>query len=501
MSERKPEHIQDIDDGPPVLYDDVAECALLGAALLDYRVLSSVDVQPGAFSLVSRRALWATGQDLAQQGIQVDEVTLPLDVLDAIGGAPGILELINSCPSVTRAGDYARIVREKSEQRQTLDLAERLARAAHRPHDERVVQVRETMALSKNLVNSVTTAGAWRTYTLTDAYAPRDPLVYVVDDLFSLPSLSIVYGSPGCLKSMLMADMALCVAGGIPWLPSPPDQVGVPPRKTVAVPVLWIDFDNGTRRTHERIEALGRAHNLDPEMTPFYYVSMPTPWLDANDDESMNSLIRMVNVLNAGLVIVDNLGVVSGDADENSAQMVQVLSNFRLLSEETGAAVVVVHHQRKTTGYSARTGESLRGHSSIEAALDLALLVQREDGAKNVKIQSTKTRGTDVYPFGALFSYEHRPGTKELLRARFYGLPMIDNRKPARARRAILEVIGEAEKSPNKKTLVMLAQEVYSDIGVIYYRNTIDMLVDSKEITETSGSNYSKHYSLSSLEL
>ena len=107
--------------------------------------------------------------------------------------------------------DYARIVREKAEQRRTRDIADRFARAALRSRDERRAQVRDAIRFSTNLISESTAAG-WQTYTLEDAYEPREPLVYVVDSLFSLPSLSIVYGAPGCLKSMLMLDMALCVA-------------------------------------------------------------------------------------------------------------------------------------------------------------------------------------------------------------------------------------------------------------------------------------------------
>ena len=340
------------------------------------------------------------------------------------------------------------------------------------------------------------TPAAWGMLTLADAYAPRDPLFYVVADLFCLPSLSIVYGAPGCLKSMLLADMALCVAGGLPWLPSLPDaRKPVSARETTLVPVLWCDFDNGTRRTHERIEALARARDLDPEATPFYYVSMPTPWLDGNSPMSVSGLTELANSQNVGLIVIDNLGAVSGDADENSAGMVQVLANFRLLAERTTAAVVIVHHQRKSTGFNARAGESLRGHSSIEAALDLALLVQRDEGAAEVAMQSTKTRGTDVLPFGAVFAFDHRTGTKELERAQFYGMPVVDNRKPARAQRAILEAVDESETPPNKSSLVRLAQGIY-ETGVNYYRDVIDLLVNAGDLVESEGKKNAKFYSL-----
>lgn len=58
----------------------------------------------------------------------------------------------------------------------------------------------------------------WKLRSLADAYRPRPPLYYLVDGLLPAPSLSIVYGGPGSLKSMLLADLCVCVASGQPWL-------------------------------------------------------------------------------------------------------------------------------------------------------------------------------------------------------------------------------------------------------------------------------------------
>lgn len=41
----------------------------------------------------------------------------------------------------------------------------------------------------------------WQRYTLADAYKPRPPRRYLVDGLLPVPSLSIVFGGPGSLKS------------------------------------------------------------------------------------------------------------------------------------------------------------------------------------------------------------------------------------------------------------------------------------------------------------
>lgn len=268
----------------------------------------------------------------------------------------------------------------------------------------------------------------WKLRTLKDAYTERPPVQYVVGGLFALPSLNVVYGAPGSMKSMMLADAAVSVAAGLPWLePLPNNKDGTRPLSTMRAPVLWIDYDNGTLRTDERFDALARARGL-PDDAPIHYVSMAQPWLDANDGYMVRELAEAIIQLGVKLVIIDNLGLISGDADENSADMVKVMGNLRRLAEDTGAAVVVIHHQRKGN-MADRAGDLLRGHSSIEAALDLALLVTRENQDPKLIIRPTKVRGASIASaFGAEFTYTHKRGTKDLESARFWGLPIVSRK-------------------------------------------------------------------------
>lgn len=268
--------------------------------------------------------------------------------------------------------------------------------------------------------------GKWEVYTLEDAYKERPPRKYLIDGLLPYPSLSIVFGGPGSLKSMLLADMCMCVALGKKWLePLPGDKNKGITLLTNSASILWIDFDNGRDRSHERFEAAGRAHDVPADYANVRYVSMPTPWLDASNRELIIQLAELIKHLGAKLVVIDNLGLITGDVEENSGKMAQVMGHLRWLCEECECAVIVVHHQRKSSGASndkgVRKGEMLRGHSSIEASLDLALLVERKEGSDSVAVIPTKVRGFKEYDaIGARFAYEHKPGTKDLALARFF---------------------------------------------------------------------------------
>ena len=284
-------------------------------------------------------------------------------------------------------------------------------------------EVEELLSAAKSFDKTIT-PDPWKIYTLADALAERPPLEWAVNGLLPMQSLSIVYAAPGALKSFLLADLSMCCALGRPWLEM---TDGKSKFTCPGAPAMWLDFDNGRRRTHNRFEALAHAYSATDE-TPLFYVSMPMPTLDAGNAELMFDLASRISDRGIKLCVIDNLGLISGATEENSAYMTAIMGGLRWLAEFTGAAIVVIHHQRKSgTMKSGREGDTLRGHSSIEAALDLSLLVLREDGTGNLTVKATKTRDIDIDTFGAMFTYEHKPGTKELATARFFGMPVVSH--------------------------------------------------------------------------
>lgn len=333
----------------------------------------------------------------------------------------------------------------------------------------------------------------WKPFTLADAYQERPPIEYIAAGLFALPSLNIVYGAPGTLKSMVMADLAITVAGGGEWLQPAPWDPKAKTIKTMQAPVMWLDFDNGQLRTHERIGALARARSL-PENAPIFYYSMPQPWLDASKPDSIGRLIQRVNNQGAKFVVVDNLGTVSGGVDENSGQMIGVMGELRQLAEGTGAAIVVIHHQRKSNGFASRAGDSLRGHSSIEAAIDLALLVEREEGSDTITLKSTKTRGVDVYPFAAAFTYENN-SQGNLATAKFYGLAANDTNSGRAIENAIVEALKDTRL--NQTALIKAVMDTSTcEAGRDRVRDMVKRLSKTGTIRPVDGPNNSKVYEL-----
>ena len=314
-------------------------------------------------------------------------------------------------------------------------------------------------------------------FTLRDAYADREPIHYAVDGLFSRPSLNIVYGHPGTLKSLIAGDIAIHVAGGCEWQ-------GHAVEKSAT---LWLDLDNGKRRSHERFGALARKAKL-PIDAPFYYVSM-NPF-NAGNLKDIKALINRMKAWGIGDLWIDNLGLIAPGADENSDGMIAVMSNLRMVAETTGASIILIHHQRKSQ--STRAGETLRGHSSIESAVDLCLLVERDADSNIIKIKSTKSRDVEVYPFAAEFMFNHKEGTAELSEAWFEALEIDDTTSDRAIEKTLLSIVQD-HPLINQKMLIEGAKPALQ-IGVNRIRLVLASLVKKGKIKTKEGAHGAKLY-------
>lgn len=327
---------------------------------------------------------------------------------------------------------------------------------------------------------------AWlrETKTLADALQPQPPVAYAADGIFPLPSLSIVYGAPGSMKSLLMADLAICVAAGRWWLPPPPnDKSGaVQPFKVTQMPALWLDFDNGARRTGNRLAAFARAYKAGN--APLFYLSLPTLPFDATKPAAVVAMVNYIKALETKFVVIDNLLTISGGRDENAPEIAPVMRGLRTITERTGAAVVVIHHARKQNGIRGRLGDDLRGHSSILGAIDLALLVEREEGADSVTVKSTKSRDVEVEPFGALFTYAHKAGTHDLETASFFGQKVVGIETLRDVQQAIIAALTRAGRPLNQNELVKAVQMSGVKAGRDRIRAIADKMASTIRITK-----------------
>jgi hypothetical protein len=265
--------------------------------------------------------------------------------------------------------------------------------------------------------------------------------------------------------------------------------------------------------THQRVEALLKGHSYEKplrlEESKFQYVSMPIPWMRAEDASMMEELsefCKRVGVTD-GIVFIDTLKDVTIGVDENSPIMGDVISNFRRLSEDLNSAIVIIHHPRKGSyGYDDEGSESFRGYSGIVGKVDVGLKVRRKGFEDVIRIFSGKSRQSVIEPFGARWSFKHHEGTTDLKEALFYG-HVLDLPKKQSLRLAISDSLWEYHLTNpdipmNKGHLIDAVREEYGrKFAINKIEKEIDLMVGEEEILQVDGpSPAGKYYDLTSLE-
>ena len=212
--------------------------------------------------------------------------------------------------------------------------------------------------------------------TLAELFdAPDDDVTWLVDDLLPRGGLSILSARPKAGKTTLSRTGAMAVANGRPWLG----------REVERGPVLICAFEEIKAAVAKHFRAMGAT----PDMPLHFHIGPPPgdpfPWLEAE-----------VERIKPALVVVDPLFKLIAVEDGNSyAEVGRALDPLLGLARSTGAHVLAVHHNRKSSGDVA--GDEVLGSTSLFAGVDTLLTLRRSTEGDRT-IASTQRYGADMEP-------------------------------------------------------------------------------------------------------
>ncbi len=225
----------------------------------------------------------------------------------------------------------------------------------------------------------------YQVLTAKDALLPPVPVEWVVENFIEAGTLSAFYGDPGCGKTWALLDLAVRVAQGKKWLNF----------DTKENTVLLIDEESGERRLMRRLGEVLRGHNADGE-TPIFSVSYAR--FDLGNRYDPRELESLIITMGAKLVIIDALSDVAPGRDENATKdMKPILLALKSMAEDTGAAILVIHHSNKQGGY--------RGATTIKADVDIMIKVEKEKHKNIITFTSEKVRDGAAVTFSALANW------------------------------------------------------------------------------------------------
>jgi hypothetical protein len=200
---------------------------------------------------------------------------------------------------------------------------------------------------------------------------------------------SVLYGESNSGKTFFATDLALHVASGLEWRGKRVDKGGV----------VYCALEGGIG-FRNRVAAWRADKELDGYAIPFAAIQQPLNL--ANPEADVTPLIDAV--LEAGtkidvplsLVVIDTLSrALAGGNENDSADMGALVMCMDMIRQQTGAAVLFIHHSGKDAAKGAR------GHSLLRAAIDTEIEVtadQQGARAATVVKQRELSKG-NVFPF------------------------------------------------------------------------------------------------------
>ena len=246
-----------------------------------------------------------------------------------------------------------------------------LALATRLGHD--TVEVRHAQAVAEFAVAPMPPLAcpqAGRLRLISPADCDAEPgREYIIKGLLSVGDVACIFGAPGAGKSIVAPHLAYAVAQGR-------RAFGLRVRQGKA----WYVAAEDSHGMRQRVRGLRLSHGDAPD---FALVQGVGSLLDPAEVAALRALAIEHK---PALIMIDTVAMAFPGIDENtSADMGRVVAAARALAEG-GAAVVLVHHDAKAADGTPR------GHSILNGALDVALLLGKTDDSGIIRGKLTKNR-------------------------------------------------------------------------------------------------------------
>jgi hypothetical protein len=173
----------------------------------------------------------------------------------------------------------------------------------------------------------------WREF---DAHCPPEP-PELVSEILHEGCKMVIGGHSKSYKSWLALQLAVSVSSG-------QDFLGLP---TVKSPVCYLNLELRDFAVRKRIRIMTEALELELEEGQFHIVNARGKW---HGVQSLEAMVSDLIAKGVKLLFIDPIYKLQPFDENNTAEVGSLLQSLDRLVEETGAALVYVHHYRKSGG-------------------------------------------------------------------------------------------------------------------------------------------------------
>ena len=217
--------------------------------------------------------------------------------------------------------------------------------------------------------------------------APPDH-AWLVEDIWREAGVGIVGGPPKGLKTWTVAELAVSVASGTPFL-------GIHNVKSSG-PVLAYFAEDSLPDIKLRLNAL--CANRDVDLKSLHIDLIDANQLLLNHSGHIKWLDEQVRQAKPRLLILDPFVRLFRGNEDDAGQVAAVLGHLRRLQREHGTAVLLVHHVRK--GASSTSGATLRGSGDLHAFGDSNLYLTPTRTGSRIVVEHRSARAPAPFTVG-----------------------------------------------------------------------------------------------------
>lgn len=405
-------------------HDRDIEASILGGVLINNGLLVDLaELEIDDFYIPQHRVVWQAMRNLETTGRPIDVVTLEHEIakhgkLEAIGGIAFIGELALKVPTPDNVRAYRDIALQLSKNRHAIiELSSALERAYTWPHDpaELISEVTGELGrfIEADRARSADRKTRWCTplegFLGDEEPDDDDAEDWIVRDLVPRGE-PVLWGGPmkgG--KTWAAIDLAIAIARGEPWLGF---ENTLGPTKT-----LGMFLEDSKRRVRKRVWELCRGRHTNYGSG---FMSPNDETLRANlrltrssiripDPKDVRRFISEIKAWGARFVVIDNLTRIFVGDPNSTRDAAAFTRAWCEICEETGAAILLLHHTKKVMSDSKEIDpfETLRGSGDFGAAARNIIVVSpiREDNGP--QLAEIRMRGNlDLRREGFILSFE-----------------------------------------------------------------------------------------------
>jgi AAA domain/DnaB-like helicase N terminal domain len=389
-----------------------AELGVLSSIMLDaqwgskaFTVLAEVatKITPDYFYVPAHKTIYEGFVRLWRNDVTIDLISFTEwlrdhKLLDSVGGASYVTQLINFVPTAANVVYYTDIMIDKMRRREAISAHTLGVRSAYSSMDEDEFLANE-QRITNRLLTLVSTNGKFPQMIDVADFTDDVPIELprlVIHYLLHEGSKMLLGGNSKGRKTWTLLDLALSVATGTEWW-------GFHTRKGC---VCYVNLELQPAFFRQRLDKIKETRSLAPERGAFlawHLRGYAKPMRDL-----INDLLVFLQQHRFTLIIIDpiykTLPATHG-AENDSAIITQLLNDIEAIAVETGAAVLFSSHFSKGDQSEKESIDRVSGSGAWARDPDSVITMTPHEDAESFTVDATLRNLAPIRPFVVKWDY------------------------------------------------------------------------------------------------